>query len=568
MDRSAMLVESLLRLGLRPDQMSEAVKEAAEKCEPEHYRPFGGATTWSEIDAWDDAWEKQMALDRVSHTFQALIRNIQDDHEMEASAKATAIEAAASEMGTRLREAGEKEAAEEVEDAGLVTRILTGLGFKQQTKTEGGVSYPASDYADVPDAEKPSSWKLRLAEGRPGNVTVAQVARAITAMQPSGFRGQRVQMGQSKATVAGRISAAIGRISGATDEQKANLRERLSAVKELPEGDVGGIRFIKSADGSLRWWGLYTNAYQDSQDEIFPAASHKDYAEWAEKEGRYPELRTWHIPGTRLGSTEMIGFDEDTGFMVAAGTIDKKRERVVKSLKESGVPLGLSHGYNYSRGGLVDGVYVGGYKTFEISVLPRDRAANKLTAFGAQEDLMLTDAKKAFLKEHFGDEEAALIEQTANDLAAKAKAAGLSYKEFEFEAAEGDGAGQEQKTDPDPPPATKEEPQPDVLAAVKEALTPLQASIDQVKSTLTEHTEAIASLQRSDDEKVAEKFGPRRQAPGAVAGKAASQSDNNVADGSKQTVQDAEQQERGDIPAHLERYFAKMGAVESNAGGQ
>lgn len=100
------------------------------------------------------------------------------------------------------------------------------------TKTDGGVDYRASDYADVSDPEKPSTWKLRISEGSAGNVTVAQVARAITALQPGGFRGNRVDLGDRKAAVISKLSVAINKSNG-DDTQKANLRKRLTAVKEI-----------------------------------------------------------------------------------------------------------------------------------------------------------------------------------------------------------------------------------------------------------------------------------------------------------------------------------------------
>ena len=56
-----------------------------------------------------------------------------------------------------------------------------------QMKTEGGVQYPATDFAYVPDPEKASTWKLRLSETRPGNVTRAQLGRAAAAFSPGGF---------------------------------------------------------------------------------------------------------------------------------------------------------------------------------------------------------------------------------------------------------------------------------------------------------------------------------------------------------------------------------------------
>lgn len=53
------------------------------------------------------------------------------------------------------------------------------------TKTEGGQKLPASAYAYVPDANSPSTWKLRIDDLR-------HVAGSIAALGPGGFRGQKV----------------------------------------------------------------------------------------------------------------------------------------------------------------------------------------------------------------------------------------------------------------------------------------------------------------------------------------------------------------------------------------
>ena len=63
-----------------------------------------------------------------------------------------------------------------------------------ETKTENGVAFPARAFAFVPDAEKPSTWKLRVWEDLEKKVTVRQLGRAAAAFSPGGFRGQRVQI--------------------------------------------------------------------------------------------------------------------------------------------------------------------------------------------------------------------------------------------------------------------------------------------------------------------------------------------------------------------------------------
>lgn len=64
---------------------------------------------------------------------------------------------------------------------------------KQETKTEDGVAYPPSDFAYVPDREKPSTWKLRLTS-EPGGSPDPQIVGAAAAALGPGFRGNRVQI--------------------------------------------------------------------------------------------------------------------------------------------------------------------------------------------------------------------------------------------------------------------------------------------------------------------------------------------------------------------------------------
>lgn len=65
-------------------------------------------------------------------------------------------------------------------------------------KSEGAAGdFPASAYAFVPDAAKPSTWKLRLKARPDGPYDKAMVGMAVAAMSPGGFRGNRVRLPMS-----------------------------------------------------------------------------------------------------------------------------------------------------------------------------------------------------------------------------------------------------------------------------------------------------------------------------------------------------------------------------------
>jgi hypothetical protein len=89
------------------------------------------------------------------------------------------------------------------------------------TKTENGVEYPAAAYAYVPDPKQPSTWKLRLWETPKLKETPRQVGRAMAALGPGGFRGNRVEIPAGDlAAVRAKVRAAWKRVHGG-EGQKA-----------------------------------------------------------------------------------------------------------------------------------------------------------------------------------------------------------------------------------------------------------------------------------------------------------------------------------------------------------
>lgn len=522
---------------------------------------IGSATSFAEWDAAESARELQVEVTDLTRVLQGIISNIIWDQDMDADQKDTAIRAASTDFAERAGEAG----GSSHEDDDRTGRRELGLDemtaeeleeFRRSgqravaTKKEGGGEFRAADFADVPDTATPSTWKLRLAAERSGNFTVAQVGRAITAMQPGGFRGNRVELGSSKDTVVGRIRRAIGK-TGGSDEQKANLRERLSAVKELPLGDVSTFGVKAQADGSYRWTAIYTNRYADREREIFSDAAHKEFEAWVNgPDGVMPELRAWHVEGSKMGEADGVIYDADTGFMLATGVFDATRQNAAKALAEYSEPLGVSHGYTYPRSGLKEGVY-STYRTFEISPLPLGKAANLLTGFGLE--VTMDDVKKDYLTKVFGAEETEVIMRGLGKLKAKAEADGLDYKDLatalveEAPAPPGDppapppeqSAGTPAAAPagtPAPEPADQKDAAPSagIVAAMKQAVDPMVEAINALdgglkglKDVVEAQAEEIVALKATDSDKVAAAMRPSRLAPHALEAFSASASKEN-----------------------------------------
>tara|TARA_R110000787_G_scaffold4258_2_gene16514 strand:- start:280 stop:1875 length:1596 start_codon:yes stop_codon:yes gene_type:complete len=66
--------------------------------------------------------------------------------------------------------------------------------LQKATKREDGEDFPEQAFAYVPDADKPSTWKLRLWDSIEEQETAAQVGRALAALGRGGFRGNRVKI--------------------------------------------------------------------------------------------------------------------------------------------------------------------------------------------------------------------------------------------------------------------------------------------------------------------------------------------------------------------------------------
>lgn len=187
-----------------------------------------------------------------------------------------------------------------------------------------------------------------------------------------------------------------------------------------------GVSITRDKAGRWRFLGVPTNNFRDRDGEVFTEAAHREYVGWADRTGDYPELRLWHAP-YGIGDVDMLDYAD--GFMLASGTFRPGMEGVAARLAaEPG--LGMSHGYTYGARDLKGGAY-GSYRTFEVSVLPRARAANDATMFaiGAKEAMMMTGEKRAFLVRTLGEEAVRELEQQLAGTREALVARGVDFKD-------------------------------------------------------------------------------------------------------------------------------------------
>ena len=167
--------------------------------------------------------------------------------------------------------------------------------------------------------------------------------------------------------------------------------ERVDAILSDSDGDSGDAlksesedndtpSFVfKDDDGKWRFLGVYSNNIIDKHAEILSAAAHKEFVA-AVKSGDapYPFLYFWHT--LKMGQADFIDYDDDTGMAIVGGYFHDNSYDLAEAIAKSGSPLGMSHGMPKSTI-VQEGNVIKQYRSYEVSLLPRERAANLLTSF-------------------------------------------------------------------------------------------------------------------------------------------------------------------------------------------
>lgn len=213
----------------------------------------------------------------------------------------------------------------------------------------------------------------------------------------------------------------------ALGKQQRGLMERLLALlPKRKEAEAVGIK-VAGNDWLITW----SNNFEDRDEEIFTSKAIDEYVSRVDMGFvPTPEVWVWHAGAkTRIGKAAWVGRHEH--FLIAAGTFDDAphAQNAKAYYKKNAHKTGVSHGFTFPADKF-DGKHYHSFNTFEISLLPRGKEANRYTSLEGVKSMALTDDKRKHIEEVFGKEEAASI---LSDLEAKGKAleeVGVAYKEF------------------------------------------------------------------------------------------------------------------------------------------
>lgn len=544
---------------------AEADKMGAEAVAVEVWSPLGGSETWEELDQYLDAEGQKDATRQATYEFDKMVGNVLNNDQHSLTEKAGRIAALANGLPERVEDIQEKEVeleieiVEEAEEGSWIDKIRTALKQRGRPfKTVDGVRLHVGDFASVGDPSKPTTWKLPLVR-RTGVPSARRIQDAITAMQPKGFRGQRVRLTAPKDAVTRRISGAINRLS-ASNEVKRNLRKRLAAVKSV---ENSGFRVFKDSDGTWRWFGWATNKWRDKDShadpihggEILTDAAHKEYIAWVDKNParRMPALWPWHTQDA-AHQQKADWLDYADGFVCLSGPLTDEEAKAIQRVAKE-YDLGMSHGF-YAMGRDRDNGHITKYRTFEVSYLPLEYAANPWTDFVTVEKevekMGFSESKRAMLALLAGEEFVAEVEQETEAKATMLQEVGVESKELQEEAPAESAAAEAEET------ATEEveEPasgEPAETAEESTEATPSESEepVEKAESEFIPRSEAIEAfglltdmvvelgmkidgLSKSDEEKIAETVEKTPKASlKEIIAQRASQSEETVVDGRK-----------------------------------
>jgi hypothetical protein len=389
-----------------------------------------GVTSFSELEAAQEASEMIDAIRILTAQFSMLAENVLFNEAI--TDKPAALQALANEFMNRVGQVN-KEVAQSVSDH-IANTIADVDKEKTPVKTEDGVAYPASDFAYVPDKDKPSTWQLRIAEGSPGNITVKQVGRAADILLSGGVNGNKVEIPSDKIGVVKKCIRLAYKQLGVKKEDIPD------SVKEIP------LMIWKESDGTYGFAAVYSNNFRDDDkpSDIISKASHVRYDDLLTKgEIQYPELWLWHRPEWKIGQVTAHAWD-DSGFAIAVGKFDKGCEPIAEWISKEVLNFAVSHGMpinTVKRSGDDPSIIVE-HITREISPLPAWAAANKLTGFLVLDKeesntmAILDEKRKALLDMGLGENVLSALEQVNADIAQEATDKGIESKEINAESAE------------------------------------------------------------------------------------------------------------------------------------
>lgn len=447
-----------------------AVKQysAEEKCGEDEmgygvpYSPYGGATSFGDAMAALEAQSQAMQMQEYLAMYQSIIGNIVSNESI--TDKGAAIADAASEL-KKLMDA-KKELSE----------------------------------------VKASSWAT-FAEG--GKF-------CVYAVDADGNKtGDSIECYDSRGEGNDAVQALY---DGKSIDEKAGARhnapdrESTQAIHDysVKLGADCGMKMLKEKDGGYRWLGWVSNKFRDRdiakhpKGEIITEGAHKEFIAYLDANpAKSPEWWTWHTPVRKLRAD---WWDYSDGYLLMSGPAPESEAKAYLSDD----PIAMSHGFHALERNAADGLILK-YRTFEVSDLPPDVAANPYTNFDmVRKELSMigNKQKREYLVSKLGEERVAAIEGDTEQMSKALEELGVEYKETPVATT----TTTEVKTVEvvsDPTAAIEQIKELLNVAELQHVLQELRDNQTKMLATIEAQAVQIKELSKSTDEKVAEVIAPK-----------------------------------------------------------
>lgn len=180
-----------------------------------------------------------------------------------------------------------------------------------------------------------------------------------------------------------------------------------------------------------RWFAWVTNKWEDREEQILTDKAHREFEQFLNNNPeKAPELWVWHTPGTAR-EHKADWWHYKNGFFMYSGLLTHDEATPYIKQKVKAEPLGMSHGFFVLE---QYGPFIEKYRTFELTELPLDLAANAHTQFEIMEvEMKFDDRKRAFLEERLGPDVVARLESATEEKEDVLEELGTSWKEVNKE---------------------------------------------------------------------------------------------------------------------------------------
>lgn len=398
---SAPVVEDVEELEVEEltDEQLADMEEDVETDEPEEkdymeVGMFGGPTSFEEMDAEIAARQQVEAVNEVLYQSRDITRNILFSSGLEPHQKAGALRRMADGFQSRINVAlysSRKEKAFDFERAELEMLLRQNdlpLVDRIDELIENATAksaLPDTAFAFVKDGQRhyPINNLTNLH---------ASVERILANITKTGAVGETARLAMPY------VKEAAQRLAIPSKTNKNSVVVR------------------KDKDGNFRWFGWVSNNFKDRQQEIISEAAHKEYVGWLDEHPQFaPTFRIWHTKGTdREAQSDWWAYEN--GFLMMSGKLNQKEaESLLKMASKH--KLGMSHGFFALSRDEKDHNVITKYRTFEVSDLPVEKAANPWTLVESMTEEKEMDKSKAdYISAQLGD---AFLEAVKADSALK-----------------------------------------------------------------------------------------------------------------------------------------------------